>query len=271
MTWKRDLIKQRDGFWLLLGRSPQLCLGSRPVENPSTGPLKDHSGLDTIVFLDTEARLTAMVQLNITMLDDAHPLTEGIRETFSTNVLPFSGSTWAIVAGLFLLFLVHECYAACFRPILTRTDNRQRTPLLQFALFCYWFCIYMNESMLLPLTLDFAESMGESAAMSGFFGSSSLLASVAGVMMGRVLVSESQWNQRWARTVVIWSPLLGMAITLMEARVSNSHVLGDDSSKRTAFWTMIMLVQPAAFFQSVPYVPMMATWHEHSVSLLVSP
>ena len=210
-----------------------------------------------------------MVQLNITVFDDAHPLTEGIRETFSTNVLPFTGSTWAIVAGLFSLFLIHECYAACFRPILTRPDHREGNTLLQAALLFYWFCMYMNESLLLPVTLDFAESMGESSAMSGFFGSSSLLASVAGVMMGRVLVSESQWNQRWARTVVIWSPLLGMALTLIEARVSNAHVLGDDSSKRTAFWTMIMLVQPAAFFQSVPYVPMMATWHQLSMSLLV--
>ena len=95
--------------------------------------------------------------------------------------------------------------------------------------------------------------------MSGFFGSSSILASIAGVMMGRVLVSETQWNQRWARTVVVWSPLLGMALTLIEARVSNAHVLGDDSSKRTAFWTMIMLGQAAAFFQTVPYVPLLAT------------
>ena len=263
MTWKGDLIKQRDGVWLLFGQNPHshLCLGSRPVENPSTGPLKDHSGLDAIVFLDTEARLTAMVQLNITMLDDAHPLTEGIRETFSTNVLPFSGSTWAIVAGLFLLFLVHECYAAHRRPLLCResADHKEGRTLLQIVLLFDWFCMYVNECLLLPLTLDFAESMGQNAAMSGFFGSSSLVASIAGVMMGRVLVSETQWNQRWARAVVIWSPLLGMAATLMEARVSNSHVLGDDSSKRTAFWTMIMLVQVSAFFQSLSYVPITAT------------
>eukprot|EP00913_Durusdinium_trenchii_P000181 g164.t1 len=114
--------------------------------------------------------------------------------------------------------------------------------------------------MLLPVTLDFAASMGQSATMSGFFIGSSLIASILGVFMGKRVVNEEFWDQRLARALILWSNLLASLFMLLEAVVSNWAVHWSLPSKRAVFWVMMLLSQVAAFCLSLPQVPLLVMW-----------
>lgn len=111
------------------------------------------------------------------------PLTKGLTAgSFSDRLAPFTLTAWLFLLFWYLMFFAHEMYAAKIEPLLA--NGKSSSLLFQSSLLFYWFCGYVNEAMLLPVTLDFAASMGQSATMSGFFIGSSLIASILGVFMG---------------------------------------------------------------------------------------
>ena len=130
-----------------------------------------------------------MVQQKLTVFahlvaDFTGPLTKDMTaESFSDRLVPFTLTTWLFLLFLCLIFFAHETYAARVKPLLAN-EEKSSTVLFQSSLLFYWFYGYVNEAMLMPVTLDFAASMGQSATMSGFFISCSLVASILGVVMG---------------------------------------------------------------------------------------
>ena len=138
-----------------------------------------------------------MVQQNLTAfshsVDLRGPLTKDITaESFSERLVPFTLTTWLCLLFLYLIFFAHEMYAARVKP-LWANEQKASSLMFQSSVLFYWFYWYVNEAMLLPVTLDFAVSMGQSATMSGFFISSSLIALILGLFMGR-----------WAFFFAIW-------------------------------------------------------------------
>ena len=132
------------------------------------------------------------------------PLTRDITaDSFSDRSVPFTWITWLLLALFYLIFLAHEVYAIRGASPLLASKAKANTLIFQASLLFYWFYAYVNEAMLIPVTLDFAASMGHNATMSGFFISCSLLASILGVSLGKYVVSEDNWDQRRARRFVV--------------------------------------------------------------------
>ncbi|CAK9053240.1 unnamed protein product [Durusdinium trenchii] len=139
--------------------------------------------------------------------------------------------------------------------------TRRPTPFHFSARCCFfWFYWYVNQSLVLPVTLDFAASMGQSATMSGFFVSSPLATSIAGLQVGKMIIGENAWDQASARRLIIWAPLVSVMLTAIEAAVSNSVVHFDLPAKRASFWVILALSNLAAFIVALPYVPLMVMW-----------
>eukprot|EP00913_Durusdinium_trenchii_P000180 g163.t1 len=188
--------------------------------------------------------------------DLSHEVTQNGKE--SGKEVSFTLTTWLAVGFVYVVFLVHELYANRVQPVLV--SHRGNSLRFQSALLFRWFSNFLNDAMLLPITLDFATSMGQTASMSGFFISCSLFASVLGVVMGQWIVNESAWDQQRARALILWSPVLYTVVLLLEAALSNGAAQLSVSSKQVVFWVMILLSQVAAFAPSLAYVPLMVMW-----------
>lgn len=219
--------------------------------------------MNLICRAETPSR--GMVQQKLTVFahlvaDFTGPLTKDMTaESFSDRLVPFTLTTWLFLLFLCLIFFAHETYAARVKPLLAN-EEKSSTVLFQSSLLFYWFYGYVNEAMLMPVTLDFAASMGQSATMSGFFISCSLVASILGVVMGKRVVSEASWDQRVARSLILWCGLISILFVLMEAAISNSAVHLSIHAKRVVFWVMILITQVHAFVGALPYIPFMVMW-----------
>eukprot|EP00913_Durusdinium_trenchii_P000182 g165.t1 len=205
-----------------------------------------------------------MVQQNLTAfshsVDLRGPLTKDITaESFSERLVPFTLTTWLCLLFLYLIFFAHEMYAARVKP-LWANEQKASSLMFQSSVLFYWFYWYVNEAMLLPVTLDFAVSMGQSATMSGFFISSSLIALILGLFMGKKLVPEASFDQRRARSLLVWSNLVATLFMLLEAAVCNSAVHWSMPAKGVVFWVMILISQAHGFVGALPYVPLMVMW-----------
>ena len=92
-------------------------------------------------------------------------------ESFSERVVPFTWSTWMVVAIFYVIFLAHEVYAHKKKPLLAEQKEANMLAF-QSSLLFYWFYVYVHQSLMISVSLDFAASMGQNATMSGFFISS---------------------------------------------------------------------------------------------------
>ena len=175
---------------------------------------------------------TRLVDLDASFVHvSAGPLTKNLTaESFSDRQVSFTLTTWLAVGFVYVVFLVHELYANRVQPVLV--SHRGNSLRFQSALLFRWFSNFLNDAMLLPITLDFATSMGQTASMSGFFISCSLFASVLGVVMGQWIVNESAWDQQRARALILWSPVLYTVVLLLEAALSNGAAQLSVSSKQ---------------------------------------
>ena len=124
------------------------------------------------------------------------------------------------------------------------------------VLLWYWLVWYLQESLILPISLDFSLSMGESTTMSGFFISSALVASIGGLSFGKRICPEEPWDQRWARHLIIWGVVIGVLFQVLEALVSNTSVHYDLHQGEL----MLFLSYGKEFMYSLPYVPLMVMW-----------
>ena len=59
-------------------------------------------------------------------------------------------------------------------------------------------------AMMVPLSLDLAFSLGQSATASGLFVGAQLVAGIVGTLLGRLLVNELEWAQFFVRRVLIF-------------------------------------------------------------------
>ncbi|CAJ1368441.1 unnamed protein product, partial [Effrenium voratum] len=190
--------------------------------------------------------------------DDDRPLTESLGN-FSERAVPFTATTWSCVAVLFLFLVAHELHAVRAKPLLAGTQ-KANTLVFQISSLIFFFSGYLMESLLLPISLDFAKSMGQSATMSGFFISASLIACLLGIAVGKRLVSESSWDQNRARTFIIGAQAASSLVLLVQAVVSNATVGCTFETKRAAFWLIIGLAEIYTFIATLPLMPLMVMW-----------
>ncbi|CAJ1389476.1 unnamed protein product [Effrenium voratum] len=180
------------------------------------------------------------------------PLTD-----FSDRVVPFTAVTWSCVIFPFLVLLAHE--AAKTKPLLTNPQDAN-TMSFQISIMFFFFHWYVMEALLMPISLDFAESMGQSATMSGFFLSSSMIPVFIAIVVSKRMVSESNWDQANARTLILGAQVIGSIVLLVKAVVASSTVDRSVGTKQAVFWLLICLGQICSFMQALPLVPLMVMW-----------
>ena len=140
-------------------------------------------------------------------------------------------------------------------------------------------------ALLVPASLDFAVAMGESATASGLFLSAGTLFSVAGLLLGRPLASEIDWDQVFARRLFI-GPLgtcfeyvsvrflapgsfpkayarcnfLCLVILLAIAPLVQSATEASIRGRRVIFWVVILLYGIVQFFKTFYMVSWNTMW-----------
>ena len=142
-----------------------------------------------------------------------------------------------------------------------------------------------NVGLLAPVSLDFAVAMGEGATASGLFLSAGTLFSVAGLLSGRQLASEINWDQVFARRLFI-GPLgtcfayvsvrflapgsflkalarcnfLCLVILVAIAPLLESVTAVNVENRRFVFWMLILCYGVVQFVKTMPMVSWITMW-----------
>ncbi|CAE7496730.1 unnamed protein product [Symbiodinium necroappetens] len=219
---------------------------------------------ETLVFEDgawCAGFLQSSLQLTL-QEGSVGPLTDRISpSSFSDIVVPIGFST-IVVALVFVCFiLLHELYVETgATPLLSNRDGANSV-LLQCGFLVSWFVPFIAGSMIIPVSLDFALAMGQSATSSGVFIGTGPVGAMVGLIAGSKLTSEENWNQRYARRCFIISysiSTLAMAGTALFIQVSQGWQM---SAKQYAYWLVIAMNFLSTSFANVPILPWMTMWN----------
>ena len=150
-----------------------------------------------------------VIDFNTATLGATGPLTDSINvDTFSDFIVPINGHVLLGVIGFCVFLAAHEAYVAAGAKPLLANHERRNSAALQVVIVISWILIFMNVAMLVPVSLDFSLAMGQSATASGVFLSGGTVFSVVGLMVGKPLTSEDNWNQQFARRLFLVCNLL---------------------------------------------------------------
>ena len=122
---------------------------------------------------------------------------------FSNLVIPIGKNVFLGIVLFCVLLAAHEAHvAAGARPLFANHERSHNVPL-QVVIVLSWIIMLMNVALLVPVSLDFSLAMGQSATASGVFIGGGTAFSVAGLIAGKPLTSEVNWNQRLARGIFL--------------------------------------------------------------------
>ena len=143
---------------------------------------------------------TFVVDSNIARVGETGPLTDSINvEAFADFIVPIDAHVYFGVIGFCVLLAAHEAYVASGAKPLLANHERRNSAHLQIVIVLSWVLMFMNVALLVPVSLDFSLAMGQSATASGVFLSGGTVFSVVGLVVGKPLTSEADWNQQFAR------------------------------------------------------------------------
>lgn len=170
-------------------------------------------------------------------------------------VVQFPLEVWLVMGAMCLFVVVHEFYVGlCGTPILVLPAPYESCGIQLTHMMCMSLG-YIQASMILPLSLDYALVMGVSAILSVLtlpFGA------IAGFAFAKALIPDSDWNPYRARLVSIaaglGSGLLGGAL----AAVSNTTVSWSMEQKRVVFWLVQLSFQVLAFLAGMNMMPIVS-------------
>jgi len=187
----------------------------------------------------------------------AGPLTKDLKpDSFSTRVVEFDPLIISIMAILLTCVVAHEMWATYRKPLLANHDQAN-SPWLQIVYLNSWFSMFFIMAMTVPVSLDFAMQLGESATMSGFYLSSPIIGSIVGIIIGRMLTSESEWNQPFVRRLMVVCPFLSLICTMLTATIVNNAALLSLPRRKFIFWIVILLQEVSTLVSAIPCVPML--------------
>lgn len=185
------------------------------------------------------------------------PLTSHMSpDSFPTRVVPFDITVLSILFILMMTLLCHEIYAAFRKPLLANHEEA-KSNWMQVSYLASWFNMFFVIAMTVPVSLDFCMQMGQSATMSGFFLSSPIIGSIVGIVVGKIICGEADWNQLFARRMMVWCGQFSFLCTLVTAFLLNHSVHLSLSQRRTTFWFIILLLQVSTLVSAMPTVPML--------------
>lgn len=169
---------------------------------------------------------------------------------------------WVITSLLTVisLLVLHEFFVSQgMKPLLARNLFVQDL-LCQILGLVMSMWVFLQLSMMIPLSLDFALSLGHEGTASGFYFSAGVCIGLLGLGVGKALVDEARWKQSFARRLVLGSLVLTAAVHLALAVFINTTA--ESKQVHLVWWTCILLGQVSIFTMCLPAVPIMIFWSE---------
>ncbi|CAE7201873.1 unnamed protein product [Symbiodinium natans] len=193
----------------------------------------------------------------------AGPLTGHMHaEDFTDFQVPFGTSVFAFFGVLILLLAAHELYTAASKKPLLADHERSNNFRIQFMFLIIWFGFFVNSSLIVPLSLDYAIAMGQSATASGVFLGCGTTLSVVGLIVGKSLNSETNWNQAFARKTYICFNSLSIALNLSLAFLTQASVHWSLPARQQFFWWSQLLLGSVFGAAALPTISWNTLWNK---------
>ena len=193
----------------------------------------------------------------------AGPLTVHMHaEDFTDFQVPFGTSVFAFFGVLIFLLATHELYtAASKKPLLADHENSNNFQI-QLMFLIIWFGFFVNSSLIVPLSLDYAIAMGQSATASGVFLGCGTILSVVGLVVGKTLNSETNWNQAFARKTYMCFNSLSVALNLSLALLTQASVHWSLPARQQFFWWSQLLLGSVFGAAALPTISWNTLWNK---------
>jgi len=182
-------------------------------------------------------------------------------ESLSQTFVPISSHIILAMVAVCCVFTVHEFRVQGGSTPLLATHDGRNTVLLQVSFLITWVVGYLTVTMFIPVSLDFALAMGESATGSGVFIGAAPVGLLVGSALGKKLTTESSWNQRRARKVFLF--LYGASVLLMPviAFFIQTAAARSLEAKRWTFWCTVFLLFLTMVLASLPTMSWFLMWN----------
>ena len=219
-----------------------------------------------MAFSATEDVSTILLQIEARLLSDEPlmqgPLTHALRpETFSQVEVKIGTHVLVGILLFFILALMHELFVgAGGKPLLARRDGSNST-LLQLGFLIGWFVPFVTKSLSIPISLDYALAMGESATASGVMIGTMPVGALIGTLAGKRFTNEQDWDQRHARKVFVCCYGLNVCFMPAIALVIQACIGWNVEAKRMAFWLVVFLTFVANVLGGMIMIPWCTMWN----------
>lgn len=180
------------------------------------------------------------------------------RSRFGTRIVHFPSWVYAGVAGFFVLVFLHEVYVSRGGVPICQPQNSEKSIACQLMNLWRSASPFVAMSMQVPISLDFALSLRQSATASGFFLSCGVITGVFAMVAGKRLVDEENWDQFRVRRVLVVVPLIAAVFSFASAIFINETA----SSSRVYMirWVMIGLSCAGSFVAPLSMIPGIIFW-----------
>ena len=190
------------------------------------------------------------------------PLTDALRPESFSQVEVTIGT--GVIMGILLFFclaLMHELFVgAGGKPLLARRDGSNST-LLQLGFLIGWFVPFVTKSLSIPISLDYALAMGESATASGVMIGTMPVGALIGTLAGKRFTNEQDWDQRHARKVFVCCYGLNVCAMPAIALVIQACIGWHVEAKRMVFWLVVFLTFVANVLGGMIMIPWCTMWN----------
>eukprot|EP00439_Symbiodinium_sp_Y106_P045131 s1220_g5.t1 len=168
---------------------------------------------DRLAFSITEAKASAsaerpVVSASWKLVDRSH---------FGTRIVHFPSWVYAGIAGFFVMVFLHEVYVSRGGVPICQPTNPEKSIACQLMNLWSSASPFVAMSMQVPISLDFALSLRQSATSSGFFLSCGVITGVFAMVAGKRLVDEENWDQFRVRRVLVIVPLIAAVFSFASA------------------------------------------------------
>jgi len=209
---------------------------------------------DRLAFSITEAKASAsaerpVVSASWKLVDRSH---------FGTRIVHFPSWVYAGIAGFFVMVFLHEVYVSRGGVPICQPTNPEKSIACQLMNLWSSASPFVAMSMQVPISLDFALSLRQSATSSGFFLSCGVITGVFAMVAGKRLVDEENWDQFRVRRVLVIVPLIAAVFSFASAIFINETASSD--RVYMIWWVMIGLSCAGSFVAPLSVIPGMIFW-----------
>jgi len=215
-------------------------------------------------FLQSGYQVAAMtLEEQLVDVHGPHRMTSNIdREELGDKVVYFPTVVWVFWVVFFLVVVFHEIHVSRGgRPILAHPIPQKSLGIQIIALWG-WASNFISMSMQIPLSIDYTIAMGMDPTLSGIVVSLTGFSGLIGAVIGKKLCPEENWNQRYARKLMIWIPMCMTCISILQMWVGQWVGSQSIPIRRKWFWIMLGVSQIGAVTGGMMALPGGVIWNK---------